>query len=158
MQSQSPSLPYKWSAQEYEYFLKSADWFWAVSILTFAISVSSFILGNFLFGALILVSGFAIILFGVRKPQKVEFSITGRGVQIGKKLYPYEFLESFWIHYEPPLKKEISLMSKKTFMPYIRIPLGDTDPNTARELLIKFIKEKEQQEPFADTIMKSLKF
>ena len=150
--------PFKWSAQEYEYFPKSADWFWIVSILAAAVFAASIILGNFLFGILALVSGVAIILYGVRKPRNITFLITVRGVQIGSKFYPYENLESFWLHYDPPHKKELSLKSKKIFMPYIQIPLGDTDPNVVRDFLLKFTKEKEHQESFTDSIIRSLRF
>ena len=151
------SPPFKWTALEYEYFPKSADWFWAVIILIAAIAAAAVILGNFLFGVLILASGLAVILYGLRKPQMIDFAITSRGVQIQNKLYPFDALESFWVHYDPPHKKEISLKSKKAFMPYIQIPLADTDPNVLREFLIKFVKEKEHQEPFSDTLMRVFK-
>ena len=153
-----PSLPFQWSALEYEYFPKSADWFWMVVILTLSIAVASFILGNFLFGVLIFVSGFGIILFGLRKPQNVFFSITGRGVQIKDKLYSYNGLESFWIYYNPPVQKQLSLKSKKIFMPSIQIPLGDADPNIVRNFLLKFMPEKEYSESFSDSMMKILRF
>ena len=150
--------PFQWNALEYEYFPKSADWFWMIIILTLSIAIASFILGNFLFGVLILVSGFSIILFGLRKPQNVVFSITGRGVQIDDKLYPYNTLESFWIYYNPPVQKQITLKSKKIFMPSIQIPLGDADPNIARNFLLKFMQEKEHPESLTDSVLRILKF
>lgn len=152
------SLPFKWTALEYEYFSKSADWLWMICILTIGIFITAVILGNFLFGVLALVSGFAIVIFSVKRPASVVFTLSGRGVQIGHKLYPYNELESFWVHYAPPFKKIISLKSKKFFMPYLKIPLGDTDPNVVRDLLIKFIKEKEHEESFIDILMKIFKF
>lgn len=151
-------LPFKWIALEYEYNQKSPDWFWAVVILTLAIAVTSFILKNLVFGILAIISGFTIILYAIRKPLKIEFSITNHGVQIGNKLYQYNDLESFWVHYNPPIKKELSLKSKKMIMPYIKIPLGDEDPNIIRELLLRFMQEKEHIEPFMDILMRNLKF
>ena len=147
----------KWKALEYEHFPKSADWFWAVIILTVAVSAGAVILGNFLFGTLILLAGLAVILFSLRKPKIIDFALTGRGVQIQDKLYPFDALESFWVHYDPPAKKEISLKSKRAFIPYIQIPLAALDPNIAREFLIRFVKEKEHQEPFSDTLMRIFK-
>ncbi len=152
------NLPLKWSTLEYEYNKKSTDWFWAIIILTLAVAITSFILKNLIFGILTIISGFTIILYAIRRPLKVEFSITNRGVQIENKLYQYNDLESFWIHYDPPTKKDISLKSKKLLMPYIKIPLGDEDPNTIRELLLRFMQEKEHIEPFMDILMRNLKF
>lgn len=151
-------LPFKWLAEEYEYFEKSSNWFWLVIITSAAVSVVSFILDNLLFGILIFLSGVAIALYGIKKPRVIEFSITSQGIKIENKLFVYSDLDSFWMHYFPPLYKLVSLKSKKTFMPYISIPLGEADPNIVREILLKFMKEKEQEEPFLENIMKRLRF
>lgn len=154
----SVKLPLKWLAEEYEYFKKSSEWFFAVIIISAAISAVSFILDNFLFGVLLFLSGAAIALYGIKKPRVIEFSITSQGVKIENKLFVYSDLDSFWLHYSPPFYKLLSLKSKKTFMPHISIPLGDADPNTVREILIKFMKEKQCDEPFLENIMKRLRF
>lgn len=154
---ESFNFPFKWSAPEYEYFEKSADWFWAVIVISLSASVAAFILGNFLFGVLIAVSGIAVALHGVKKPRITDFSITARGITINNKLYPYSSLDSFWIRFNPPFEKVLSIKSKKMFMPYILIPLGETDPNAAREILIKFIREKEHDESFIDFLIKILR-
>ena len=103
-------------------------------------------------------AGFVILLYGAKKPRLVSFSITPRGIAIGKRLYPYNDLKSFWLHYDPPRKRELSLRSKKTLMPSIVLPLGQTDPNEVRTILTKFLKEEEQEESMIDTISDHLKF
>lgn len=151
-------LPFKWLAEEYEYFEKSSNWFWMIIIMSVALSAISFILDNLLFGILIFLSGVALALYGIKKPRIVEFSITSQGIKIENKLFVYSNLDSFWLHYSPPFYKLLSLKSKKTFMPHISIPLGDADPNVVREILIKFMKEKQEEEPFLENIMKKLRF
>jgi len=86
------------------------------------------------------------------------FSFTARGLQIDSRLFPYENLRSFWIHYEPPAKKNIVIEPKKLFMPAIIIPLGDADPNIIREHLLKFLKEERAEESIAQTISRLLGF
>lgn len=152
------NFPLKWSVPEYEYFEKSSEWFWAVLVVTFAAATAAFIFGSFLFGVLIFVSGIALALHGIKKPHLTDFSIMNRGVAINNKFYPYSALDSFWIKFDPPFTKILSLKSKKTFMPYIAIPLGDLDPNFVRETMIKFIREKEHDESFIDFLIKVLRF
>jgi uncharacterized membrane protein len=151
-------LPISWRAPEYSHNQKSSDWFWIVGIFTLALLVVSITFSNMLFAIFILLAGFTIILYGARKPRLVQFSITGRGILIGKNLYPYNTLKSFWIHYDPPFKKELVIQSEKILMPYIKIPLGDIDPNAVREILLKFLKEKEQEESLIDAVSDYLRF
>ncbi len=75
-----------------------------------------------------------------------------------KTLYPYDNLKYFWINYDPPHIRELYLVSKKTFQPQITIPLGFTDPNIVREHLVKFLEEKEIEEPLFDTIARFFRF
>lgn len=148
----------RWETLEYEYTPKSNNWFWTVGIIAVGAATASLLLGNFLFAILILIAGFAIILSGARKPRKVLFSFTGRGLQIEKRLFPYENLRSFWIHYEPPHKKILTIEPKKFFMPVITVPLGDINPNIVREHLLKFLKEERAEESFIQTIIRLLRF
>lgn len=148
----------RWEALEYEYSPKSNNWFWTVGIISVGLSVASVLLGNFLFAILILIAGFAIILAGARRPRKILFSFTSRGLEIEKRLFPYENLKSFWIHYEPPQKKFLSIEPQKIFMPMIFVPLGDINPNIVREHLLKFLKEERREESFVQTIIRLVGF
>lgn len=151
-------LPFKWTAEEYEYFEKTPEWFWVIIIISAALSAVFFILDNFLLGILVFLSGVTLALYGIKKPRIIEFSITSQGIKIENKIFIYSDLDSFWVHYSPPFYKLLTLKSKKIFMPFLSIPLGDVDPNVVREILIKFIKEKQQEEPFLDNIMKRMRF
>ena len=144
----------EWEAAEYEHGEKSADWFWAVGIITLAAIVSAFLLKNFLLGILSGLIGFSISLYGARKPATVKFKLGPRGVQIGNKLYDYENLASFWVEYDPPRRKELILKSKKALVPHINIMLGDADPGEIREYLSQFLEEEKIEESWADTISK----
>jgi hypothetical protein len=105
-----------------------------------------------------LLAGFAVALYASRKPRKIWFSLNPRGVQIADRIYPYENLDSFWIHYDPPFKKNLTLTPKKLFMPRISLPFEDTDPNAIREYLLKFLKEKQHEESATETLMRLLRF
>lgn len=152
------SLPFKWSAPEFEYYEKGSEWFTAIIVIFAAVFAAALILGNFLFGILALFSGITIALFGIKKPRILNYEINSQGVQIENKIYPYNIIESFWVHYDPPVVKTLSLKLKKTFVPRVKISLGGVDPNTARELLLKFVKEKPYDEPLIDHLIKIIRF
>ncbi|MEK7596396.1 MAG: hypothetical protein AAB564_02530 [Patescibacteria group bacterium] len=149
---------FSWQAPEYDLTPKSIDWYWAMGIVAAALFITAILFKNFLFAVIVVLGAFSIALYSTRKPEIAEFAVTPRGVQIGKRLFFYEDLESFWIHYDPPHKKEIGLISKKTFMPRFVLPLGDADPNEARKHLIKFLKEERHEESLNETISKFLGF
>lgn len=149
------SLPLvRWEALEYDYIPKSNNWFWGMGIITAGVVLASLLLGNTLFAVLVAVAGLTIILYGARRPKKILFSFTARGLQIENRLFPYENLKSFWIHYEPPYKKLLTIGPKKFFMPTISVPLGDINPNIVREHLLKFLKEERHEETLIQTIIR----
>jgi hypothetical protein len=147
----------EWSALEYENKKKSPDWFWTIGIIIIALFVSSILLKNFLFGVLVLLAGFSLALYGVKKPSIVFFGIGPKGIKIANNIFNYENLKSFWVNYDPPRVKELIIESKKTFMPHITIPLDDADPVKVREYLLKFLKEEKIEESLIITIARLLK-
>lgn len=147
-----------WQAPEFIFYKKSADWFWAVAIITIALVVGAVLIKNFLLGAIVGISGFSILMYGAKKPDIINFSISHQGIQVGNKFYLFENLKYFWIDYNPPHAKHIILESSKLLMTHLSIPLGDTEPEVIREILLQFINEKKIDESFSETISKFLKF
>ncbi|OGF61938.1 hypothetical protein A2926_00450 [Candidatus Giovannonibacteria bacterium RIFCSPLOWO2_01_FULL_44_40] len=147
-----------WEAHEYFHHEKGTDWYWwtglaAIILLGFAIYQKSF-----LFGVLVLVGWFTVVLYAVRPPRTLKFSLTERGVLVERTLYSWQSLKSFWIFYNPPLHKDLSLESKKALVPFIKIPLGQTEPDKVREIVIKFLPEIEQEESLIDNLSHLARF
>lgn len=148
----------EWKAPEFEYREKTPDWFWVLGIITLALVFSVVILGNIMLGIMVGLSGFTLALYGAKKPGMVNFKIGPRGIRIKDKVYDYENLQSFWINYNPPRKKELIIESKKTFMPHIKIALGEEDPEKIRGYLLRFLKEEKIEESLTETIAEILRF
>jgi hypothetical protein len=101
---------------------------------------------------------FTIYIYALKQPRIINFKISGKGITIEDKLYTYQELKSFWIFYEAPEIKELSIRSKKLLMPLIKIPLDEQDPTLIRRTLIKFIPEIKQEQSLVDIISRNLKF
>ncbi len=153
-----PSFKIEWDAHEYEHKERSVDWFWAVGIISVSIAITAIIVGNIIFGILVLISAFALSLFANRLPATIHMIVDEKGVTRGKVLYPYSTLKSFWIDTEHPHKK-IILRSEKMFMPLIIVPLGDeTLVEKIHEGLSQSLSEEFHSLPFVEKILEYLGF
>lgn len=148
----------RWSAPEYEHKKRTADWYWAVGIIAVAIAVASVILGNPLFGLLILLALFALTLYSYRPPETVDIEASEIGVRANKNFFPHQNTESFWIE-ETGRQKKLFLKSKKLVMPLIALPIAP-DINTAelRTLLLGKLTEEPLRESFLEQVLERLGF
>ena len=148
----------EWITPEFEYYKKSKNWFIVTSIIAGILLLIAIFTKNFLFGLLIGISYFLITTYSSKKPNDVKLSIGPKGIKINNILYEFENLKSFWIFYDPPKIKELSLRSKKTVMPYIKAPIGNENPVEIRRILIKYLPEKKHKESAIDNLARNLKF
>lgn len=148
----------EWKTPEFEYYKNSQSWFITVGAIAGILFLIAVFTKNFLFGLLIGISYFLIITYSSKKPDDVKLSISPKGIKINNTLYEFENLKSFWIFYNPPEIRELSLRSKKMIMPYIKVPIGDINPVEIRRILIKYLPEKKHKESAIDNITRNLKF
>jgi hypothetical protein len=148
----------RWGGHEYSYSEKSVDWYWAVGIVALSGAVAAILLGNFLFGILILIGAFTLSLFAARKPNTVTFEINRRGILIDKKLFPYNTLDSFWIH-EDTHHATLLVRSQKAMMPLIMIPLSEpVDAEIVHLSLSRFLEEEEHDMPISHRLVEYFGF
>jgi hypothetical protein len=146
-----------WNAPEHLHVEKRQDWYWAVGIITLALTAVAIILGNIITAVFIVVSVTALVIHASKPSQNVYHEINDRGIIVGGTLYPFLTLESFWISHDefPP---KILVKSRKTFMPYIVIYIDEVDPEKVREILLKYIAETEHHESLLKHLLERLGF
>ena len=137
-----------WEAPEYHHAPKTKDWYWGLGIITVTILILSFLLGDILFGIFTIIAAFTLAIFAHQPPRMVKVEMNRHGLTFGRTHYPYSELESYWVDVvENPAHPKILFKSKRTFMPYIAIPLGDMHPGDIAEYLFNFLPEVEHKEP-----------
>jgi|SRR3989344_6390552 len=104
----------------------------------------------------LLLSSLVFILYSNKRPEISKITVNQAGVNIGEDTYYYKDLRSFWIHYSPGMDKELSLESKKWYVPYIKVSLEDKNPLIIRSLLINFLAEKEHENSLVDIISRKI--
>ncbi len=146
-----------WNAPEHFHSEKGSDWYWAVGIITVALSAVAFIFGNFITGVFVLVAAVALVLHAAHPPRQVYHEINDRGLMVDKTFYPFLSLESFWIpHDEMPAKMVIK--SRKFLMPFIIVYIEEIDPEEIREVMLRYIAETEHREHFLHRMLEKFGF
>jgi len=153
----NPDIKFQWRALEYEYYIKNKSWFIFWGIFALILSVLAVFQKNYLFLLVVGLGYFCVIMYTIRKPNICNFAITAKGIRINNILYKFSNLKSFCIS-SFDNGKEIRFQGKKIFMPEIKIPLKDHNPNKIRKFLIKHLPEKEQEESITENLAKFFKF
>lgn len=149
---------FEWKTLEFEKKEKNKSWFIIPALITIAFGIFALITESFLFLVTIILAFFVFYTYANKDPRMIKFKIDERGVEIDNKLYEFDDLKSFWVFYNPPEEKDISFRSKRSFLPYIRIPLGKENPNEIRKFLLKFLPEKRHSESVVDIWMRKTGF
>ncbi len=147
-----------WQALEYKQKEKTVDWYWAVGIISLAIIIIAVYTHNILFAVLVLISTAILLSFSINKPKVIDVSINQKGISMGRDMYPFATLESFWVESMPGGDEKILLKSSKVLMPLITIPLEEHHHLDVREFLLQYLKEEEMHEPFSNKLMEKLGF
>lgn len=146
-----------WVAPEYEAVVYSRNWFIGVGAVEVVLILIAIITRNYFFLVFVALSFFVVLMFTKRTPRELTFAIAKEGVYVGRKVLAWGTLKSFWV-FEKNNQKELSLETDKTLTPLVRIPIRGVGTEELREVMKKFIPEKEHQELLADEIGRSLGF
>ncbi len=126
----------EWSALEYSRKEHSTDWYWAVGLITLAIIVATIWTKSYLFALFILISSASLILFSLRHPQEVIFSIETKGLRMGRDNYPWEKIKGFNIRKREEQNK-LLIEIDKYFLPVYTIPVPSELVAEIKETLLK---------------------
>jgi len=100
--------------------------------------------------------GFVGYLFLTLDPRTRDFAITTRGVLVGRELFAYEDIDSFWLFEDAPLENVLSLRSKAFLSPYIHIPLAEDHVRDVYAAVATYLPEEKQEPRAVDFIEKML--
>jgi hypothetical protein len=146
-----------WHTKEYFHREKTADWYWMVGIITVSLAIIAVIMGDVIFGILIIISSFTLTLFASKKPEIILVEINDLGINLGKIHYPYTHLDSFAVETRE-IPNKMFLKSKKVFMPLIVVFIEGVSSEEVRNILKKNLKEEELTEPFLEKLLVYLGF
>lgn len=151
-----PSEPLRWQAFEHTHIERGSDWFIALGVAAVSIAATSIILGNVLFGILILVAAVSWGLVARRPRALVEFEITERGIRTGEQFYLFEHILAFWVEEHASKTPLLLVDTTKLMSPNLAIPIENIDPKLVRAYLLEHVNEVPMKESMAQKILETL--
>ncbi len=145
-----------WRGPDFEHYPRSKKWYTGVSIIV-ALIVFYAVWTDSIMMAIVFTLIWLVGYLQLSRPQMViDFAVTYDGILVGDEMYDFDDIKSFWIFYEPPHTRIISLHMKGYLRPYLHIPLHQVDPVIVHEKLLEFIPEEKQEQNFVDILERLL--
>ncbi len=136
-----PKTLLEWQAKITEISKKNIIRFGILALLI----IGYFIWAKNYFGALVIFLGYVVFYLQYGRQNEIsQFILKNDGIQIDNHFFEYADLKNFSINYKAGGIKELKIISKRKLMPEIKIPIGESDPTKIREILLKFLPEKEE--------------
>ncbi len=150
----------EWNSHEHSHRdPKRQDWFWALGLISISISISSILLGNVLFGVLIILAAVVIGMSANQETKENKYTVTIRGITINDKLYSYKTIESFYIDESHPNRNILILDVQKPLVPHMVINLPESvDRDALQDFLLDYLPESELHESPAHRIAEMFGF
>ncbi|MDD4900869.1 MAG: hypothetical protein PHS62_02010 [Patescibacteria group bacterium] len=149
-----------WSVPEYDKHERTKAWYIIAGIVGVAFIVYSFLSGDFLFAAIVIIGALIMIIHDGQEPLQVDFSITDQGLVVGRKFYDYDVVKDFSIVYKPHQNvKNLYFEFKNPVKPRLSIPLNNLNPLPIRENLLKYLPEdlERTDQPVSEALAKLFK-
>lgn len=132
------SLSFEKKAKDYKWYLV------ACIIILIAIGYLIWQKDWFTIGIVVVVSAVLFWYVKTTKPQKVTYKLTPLGLYANERLYPFAEIHSFWIVYNQSVQNLYIAFTKK-YLPSLVINLGEADPITLKNILLRRIPEQEKR-------------
>jgi len=146
--STMPQHPaFAWQAQEYEFDDKSAEWYWALGVISVAAIIASILFGSYLLAVVFVSAAFAIGLQAAKEPKEHFFQLSTEGLSIGNRLYPFDLMHSFSMfeYIDDSKAPMLSIKTNSLLSPHLMIPLEGVDADAVYAFLFVYIEEGEHK-------------
>ncbi|MEA3322847.1 MAG: hypothetical protein U9Q12_01365 [Patescibacteria group bacterium] len=145
-----------WRGPDFERYPHSKRWYTWISLAVAAIIFYALWTDSIIMAIVFVLIWLVGYLQLSQQPKVIDFAVTYDGILVGDEMYPFEEIKSFWIFYEPPHTRIISLRMKGHLRPYLHIPLHQIDPVLVHEGMIEFIPEERQEQSGIDVVERLL--
>ena len=135
-----------WQAPEFEMYERDKKWYLYVTLILLGIVSWAVYSNSPVMAITFILIGVVGYIYIQKEPRVLDFMITNDGIIVGREIYEFDNLESFWIFYEPPHIKILSLKNNSHLLPFVHIPVENEDPVHIRKILLEYIPEEKQED------------
>lgn len=147
-----------WLASEYIDHKQGPSWFLALAGGTVALAGVMYLLSKDYFGSgVVLMLGIIVAVFAKRTPRQLNYELSGDGLKIEQKLYPYALFKTFSIVQDGVLTS-IDFMPVKKFMPPVSAYFDPADKDKIIAVLEQHLPYEERQLEAVERLTRRLHF
>lgn len=143
-----------WEAEEYIVREKNAWWYVGLVAVGLVLSGIAILLQAWTFLVVIVLSVVALIVYAMRPPRMLRYSLTNKGLSEGDKLYNYDDFKAFGILHEGN-HFAIILTPRKRFSPRVTVYFPEAQ---GEEIVDAFGARLPMEEVKLDMLDKLIKF
>lgn len=145
----------QWQAYEFKPRVISRSFYVWIGIFLLAVIIYALVSNSPVMAITFILIGIMGYITLEQDPALLNCTVTKSGIIVGRELYDFETIESFWVQYEEH-EQYISIKTNGALTPFTHIPLGDENPVTIRDILSQYIPEERHDKTFIDIIEKIL--
>ena len=145
-----------WDAKEYVQRDKNVGWYVGLVIVTIILIAISVLLQWWTFTALIVLSALALIVYSVRPPRELHYSLSNKGLSEGNRLYDYTEYKSFGVLNESGTFA-IVLTPRKRFSPRVTVYFPEERGEEIVDAFGARLPMEEVKQDFLDKLLKFLR-
>ena len=109
-----------WEAKEYIQRDKNGGWYVGLVVVALGLVILSVFLQWWTFTALVILSAVCLVIYSIRPPRELHYSLSNKGLSEGNKLYDYSEYRSFGVLSEGE-NFAIVLTPRKRFSPRVTV-------------------------------------
>jgi len=153
-----PPQDVSWTASEFIAHEKSAGWYALLVLGGLAATAVVYLLTkDKISTSVVLLAAIAFGFFAARKPRTQQYSLTGRGLQIGQKFYGFQDFKTFSVSEEGAIAS-IVFAPMKRFMPPLTIYVAPDIENSVVDFLSAYLPLEEHKADAVDSLLKRMRF
>ncbi len=157
MADQKTTGELRWRASEQRQVKNDPKWYALVIGIGAVLLTLAVIQRNFFFAVFVVVAAVTLIAENRQKPAVFDFSVTERGVGIGKnQFYPYDELEWFDMNERETRLDEIVIKRRTAFAQYLKLPIDRENAERAEKLLEEHLEKGTYEPSLLDTLLERI--
>jgi len=144
----------EWDALPHFPHERGDDWYWVLGIIGVSSAIAAFILGNVLFGILIILGVLVILIYtSLDTHEPITYAIAQAGITVGDTTFPYAKLTSFFIDREHRNGPHLLVLKPEGIDHMLIIPIPEEYIDEIDETLSYYLPEEHLEEPLVNRIM-----
>lgn len=149
----------QWEAHPHLPRVRGDDWYWVLGIIGVSSAVAAFILGNVLFGIVIILGALVMMIYAqVETHDPIPYAISPAGITVQSTTYPYTKLESFYINRQHHLGPHLLVNRTEGLDHILVIPIPDEYVDDIDAMIAIYLPEQHIEEPLSHRIMELVGF